>query len=101
VRDNTKEAAARARRGLTSGLHEGGCAVLADLAALTPPLVVCAASLIAIGAFLRHEMGAGSRRVDDVLSADISVNGQIPDAGIGEAASAPDAGTGNDSPAET
>jgi hypothetical protein len=46
-------------------------------------------------------MGAGSRRVDDVLSADISVNGQIPDAGIGEAASAPDAGTGNDSPAET
>jgi hypothetical protein len=75
--------------------------VLGDLAALTPPLVVCVASLIAIGAFLRHEMGAGRRSVDDALSADIPVNDQIPDAGIGEAATPPDAGTGNDPPAET
>jgi hypothetical protein len=28
-----------------------------DLSALTPPLLVCAAVLFAIGAFLRHEMG--------------------------------------------
>lgn len=30
--------------------------MLSDLAALTPPFVVCAAFLIAVGAFLRHEM---------------------------------------------
>jgi len=30
--------------------------VLADLAVLAPPLLVCAAFLIAVGAFLRHEM---------------------------------------------
>jgi hypothetical protein len=28
-----------------------------DLAVLTPPLLMCAAVLFAIGAFLRHEMG--------------------------------------------
>jgi hypothetical protein len=71
--------------------------MLGDLAALTPPLVVCAASLIAIGAFLRHEMGARGRSDDDALSADISGNDQIPDAGISEAATPPDDGTGNDS----
>ena len=30
--------------------------MLSDLAALAPPLLVCAAFLIAVGAFLRHEM---------------------------------------------
>jgi hypothetical protein len=30
--------------------------VLADLAALTPPFVVCAVFLIAVVAFIRHEM---------------------------------------------
>ena len=33
-----------------------GGPVLADLAALTPPLLVCVAFLIAVWAFLRHEM---------------------------------------------
>jgi hypothetical protein len=33
-----------------------GGLVLADVAALTPPLLVCAAFLIAVWAFLRHEM---------------------------------------------
>lgn len=28
-----------------------------DLAVLTPPLLMCAAVLFAVGAFLRHEMG--------------------------------------------
>jgi hypothetical protein len=28
-----------------------------DLSALTPPLLMCAAVLFAVGAFLRHEMG--------------------------------------------
>jgi hypothetical protein len=30
--------------------------VLADLAALTPPILVCAVFLIAVVAFIRHEM---------------------------------------------
>lgn len=29
---------------------------MADLAALTPPLLVCAAFLVAVGAFIRYEM---------------------------------------------
>jgi hypothetical protein len=74
--------------------------VLGDLAVLTPPLVVCAALLIAIGAFLKHEMGARRPGDDDGPSADISVNDQIPDAGI-SAAAPPDAATSNDPPAET
>jgi hypothetical protein len=32
--------------------------VNADLAALIPPVVICLAVLIAVGAFLRHEMSA-------------------------------------------
>jgi hypothetical protein len=101
VRDNTKEAlsqrAAGVSRGsLASDLPEGGRAVLGDLAALTPPLVVCAACTIAIGAFLRHEMSPRRRIGDDALSADIPVNDQIPDAEMSEAATPPDAGTGND-----
>ena len=50
-----------------------------DLAVLTPPLLVCAAFLIAVGAFLRHEMGASRRRRDQDASADISEDGTIPD----------------------
>ncbi len=30
-----------------------------DLAALTPPLLVCAAFLVAVGAFIKHEMRHG------------------------------------------
>ena len=33
--------------------------MLTDLAALTPPLLVAAAVLIAVGAFVRHEMRRG------------------------------------------
>jgi hypothetical protein len=43
--------------------------VLADLAALTPPLLVCAAFLIAVGAFLRHEM-RHIKNPDDEAEAD-------------------------------
>lgn len=35
------------------------------LSVLTPPLLVCAAFLFAVGAFLRHEMRAGRRRASD------------------------------------
>ena len=75
--------------------------MLGDLAVLTPPLVVCAALLFAIGAFLRHEMGARRRTADDASSADISADDQIPDPGIGDAAVLPDAGTANDGTGKT
>lgn len=39
--------------------------MLADLAALTPPFLVCAAFLVAVGAFLRHEMRAAKNQADE------------------------------------
>jgi len=75
--------------------------MLSDLAVLTPPLVVCAAVLVAIRAFLRHEMGPHGPGADDDLSSDISVKDQIPDAGITEPAAPRDTGAANDRPAET
>jgi hypothetical protein len=36
------------------------------LSVLTPPALVCAAFLIALVAFLRHEMGPGRRQSNDV-----------------------------------
>jgi len=33
-----------------------GAAMMQDISVLTPPLLMCAAVLLAIGAFLRHEM---------------------------------------------
>jgi hypothetical protein len=53
--------------------------VLNDLAVLTPPLLVCAAFLIALAAFLRHEMGRSRSRRDAGPSDDISGNDTIPD----------------------
>jgi hypothetical protein len=35
------------------------------LSVLTPPLLVCAAFLFAVGAFLRHEMRAGRGRAKE------------------------------------
>jgi hypothetical protein len=39
-----------------------------DLAALTPPLVVCAAFLIGLGVFLRHQMSSKRRPDEDEQS---------------------------------
>lgn len=36
--------------------------MLTDLAALTPPFLVAAAFLIAVGAFVRHEMRAAKKQ---------------------------------------
>jgi hypothetical protein len=47
-----------------------------DLSALTPPLLMCAAVLFAIGAFLRHEMGR-KRSGDPDERDDIPAAGQI------------------------
>jgi hypothetical protein len=52
---------------------------LKDLTVLTPPLLVCAAFLIAVVAFVRHEMGASRGRRDQDASDDISDDGTIPD----------------------
>ena len=39
--------------------------MLTDLAALTPPLLVAVAFLIAAGAFIRHEMRRGKNATED------------------------------------
>ena len=55
----------------------------ADLAALIPPAVICVAVLVAVGAFLRHEMS--SRRgggEDDAAGPNRGAAG-IGDTGIG------------------
>jgi hypothetical protein len=39
--------------------------MLADLAALTPPLLVAIAFLVAAGAFIRHEMRRGKNTGED------------------------------------
>jgi hypothetical protein len=64
--------------------------VLKDLTVLTPPLLVCAAFLIAVGAFLRHEMGASRRRRDRDQSGDISADGTIPDTASSQASAQSD-----------
>jgi len=53
--------------------------VLNDLAALTPPLLVCAAFLVAVGAFLRHEMRQADSQPEDE-SADVSTASRNPGA---------------------
>jgi hypothetical protein len=54
-----------------------------DISALTPPLLMCAVVLLAIGAFLRHEMNR--KRPDDIdpaqdIPAVPSISGQSPSA---------------------
>jgi hypothetical protein len=58
------------------------------LSVLTPPLVVCVAFLIAVGAFLRHEMGARRRRHDQDAADDIPSSAAIADTDGKEAATA-------------
>ena len=45
--------------------------MLQDLAALTPPLVVCAAFLIGVVLFLRRQMGRGGQPEDPDAESDI------------------------------
>jgi hypothetical protein len=64
--------------------------VMRDLSVLTPPLVVCVAFLIAVGAFLRREMGARRKRRDPDVSDDISPNDPIAGTDGKGAATAPE-----------
>lgn len=41
--------------------------MLSDLTALTPPALMAAAFLVALGAFLRHEMRGRKNRAEDAL----------------------------------
>jgi hypothetical protein len=48
--------------------------VLNDLAALTPPLLVCVVFIIAVVAFLRHEMAQDDQRAGDERAGDTQEN---------------------------
>jgi hypothetical protein len=52
--------------------------MLSDLAALTPPVVVCVAFLIGVGLFLRHQLGPKRESTDDESPDDISGASGIP-----------------------
>ena len=52
--------------------------MLQDLAALTPPLVVCGAFLVGVVLFLRRQMGAGARPEDREAETEIHDDGSNP-----------------------
>jgi hypothetical protein len=60
--------------------------VNADLAALIPPAVICVAVLVAVGAFLRHEMSSRRRGDEDDAAGPNRGAAGIGDTGIGGAA---------------
>jgi hypothetical protein len=66
--------------------------MLQDLAALTPPLVVCAAFLIGVVLFLRRQMRAGGEPEDHDAGTDIDDDGSNTDPGDHKAASSDDRG---------
>ena len=66
--------------------------MLSDLAALTPPVVVCVAFLIGVGLFLRHQLGLKRESADDEYSGDISGDSRIPHAEGSESATSSDRG---------
>jgi hypothetical protein len=53
--------------------------MLRDLAALTPPLVVCGAFLVGVVLFLRRQMGAGGRPEDREAETEIHDDGMNAD----------------------
>jgi hypothetical protein len=68
--------------------------MLADLAALTPSLVVCVAFLIGVGLFLRRQMAAKQSGGDDGAPDDISGDSGIPEPDRSQPSSRPDRGEG-------
>lgn len=64
--------------------------MLADLEALTPPLIVGGAFLIAVAVFLRRQMSPRHQHDDDRDEADISGGGRNAD--LGDPASGPSTG---------
>jgi hypothetical protein len=68
----------RGAGGKASGTAGKECALLSDLAALTPPVVVSVAFLIGVGLFLRHQLGPKRESAEDEYPEDISGDGGIP-----------------------
>jgi hypothetical protein len=66
--------------------------MLRDLAALTPPVVVCGAFLLGVVLFLRRQMGAGSRPAHRDAETDIHDDGSNADPDDPKAASSGDRG---------
>ena len=64
--------------------------MLQDLAALTPPLVVCGAFLVGVVLFLRRQMGARGRPEDREADSDIHGAGRNTDTDDPKAASSDD-----------
>jgi len=60
--------------------------MLQDLTVLTPPLLMCAAFLVAVAAFLRHEMGSSRRHREQDAPDRISDGGKTLDSAGGQAA---------------
>ena len=57
----------RSRAALGASSRQEATDVLSDLTALTPPALMAAAFLVALGAFLRHEMRGRKNRAEDAL----------------------------------
>jgi hypothetical protein len=68
--------------------------MLRDLAALTPPAVVCVAFLIGLGIFLRHQLGPKQESAEDEYADDISGDSGIPYTGRSGSGTSPDHGDG-------
>jgi hypothetical protein len=66
--------------------------MLQDLAALTPPLVVCGAFLVGVVLFLRRQMGAGARPEDREAETEIHDDGTNTDTEDPKAVSSDDRG---------
>lgn len=66
--------------------------MLQDLAALTPPLVVCGAFLVGVVLFLRRQMGAGAQPEDREAEAEIHDDGTNTDTEDPKAVSSDDRG---------
>jgi len=73
------------QRAQSVGMEASG--VLTDLAALTPPFLVAAAFLIAVGAFVRHEMRAAKNQATEQRDEvdEPSASDEIGDRGSGSA----------------
>jgi len=66
--------------------------MLQDLAALTPPLVVCGAFLVGVVLFLRRQMGAGGPPEDREAQTAIHEDGSNADTDDPKAVSSDDRG---------
>ncbi|HEX6857594.1 MAG TPA: hypothetical protein VF204_20060 [Streptosporangiaceae bacterium] len=73
----------------------------ADLAALIPPAVICVAVLVAVGAFLRHEMSSRRGGDEDDAAEQNRAAAGIGDTGIDRTVTGSAGETPNEGHAET